>query len=167
MAEIGETVLVHVVGTLDDGREIENSRLGEPLQVKIGAGSLLPAVEGALCDMLPGDRRRVRLEPARAYGAFDEGLVQRVPASSFPNAANLPVGAYIELVTKMGPLRAKVVSADESEIVLDCNHELAGHAVTYDLEMLSVVHDSAIQRELHPEGCACGCHKLKEQLSSA
>lgn len=165
MAEIGETVLVHCVGTLDDGREIQNSRLaGEPLQVKIGAGALLPALEGAICDMLPGDHRTVRLSPEQAYGAYDDALVQHVPANLLPNAENLPVGGFVGLQTRAGDIRAKVVSVSDGEVVLDCNHELAGHALTFDIEMISVQHESAIHRELHPAGCACGCDKLKAQI---
>ena len=165
MAEIGETVLVHCVGTLDDGREILNSRsVGEPLRVKIGAGKLLPALEGAICDMLPGDRRTVRLEPERAYGAYDEGLVRPVPENLFPEAPALPVGAFVGLQTKGGVVRAKVVAVEDGQVTLDCNHELAGQAIAFDLEMISVSHDSAVHRELHPEGCACGCDKLKSQI---
>ena len=165
MADIGEKVLVHCVGTLDDGREVENTRrAGEPLAVTIGAGRLPGALEGLICNMLPGDRRTARFAPEQLYGMYDEQLVQTVPVQLIPNAGALPVGGYIELGTKMGPLRAKVVSVGDDAIVLDCNHELAGQAITYDVEMISIVHDSAIERELHPAGCACGCHKLKEQL---
>ena len=48
MADIGEKVLVHCVGTLDDGREVENTRrAGEPLAVTIGAGRLPGAAQTA------------------------------------------------------------------------------------------------------------------------
>ena len=165
MAEYGETVLVNYAGTLDDGREFESTwRSGEPIEVKIGAGRLLPGVEKAIGEMLPGQRKRVVLTAEEAYGDYDEQLVQHLPASALPNADKLPVGNYIELSTRVGQLRAKVVSVDEHEIVLDCNHELAGHAVTFDIELVRVVHESAIHRELHPAGCACGCDKLKEQI---
>lgn len=165
MAEIGETVLVHCVGTLDDGAVFQDSRrAGAPLSVKLGSGVMLPRVEATLCDMLPGEHRTIRLTPDQAYGAYDAGLVQAVPAHLIANSDQLPRGGYIELKTKVGMLRAKVVSVDTDQVVLDCNHELAGHTVTFDIDLVSVVHESAIQRELHPSGCACGCDKLKAQL---
>lgn len=165
MAEFGEKALVHLTGMLDDGREFQNTRMsGEPVVVTIGAGKLVPGVEQALLDMLPGDSRTVRLEPGQAYGAYDESLVQRVPAALIPNAGDLPVGNYIDLRTSAGAVRAKVVSADADEVVLDCNSELAGKSVTFDVELLRIVHDSAVHRELHPAGCACGCDKLKQQI---
>ena len=118
MAEYGETVLVNYAGTLDDGREFESTwRSGEPIEVKIGAGRLLPGVEKAIGEMLPGQRKRVVLTAAEAYGDYDEQLVQHLPASALPNADKLPVGNYIELNTRAGQLRAKVVSVDEHEIV--------------------------------------------------
>lgn len=165
MAEIGETVAVHYTGTLDDGRVIEDTRATvEPTLVRIGAGKLLPALEGVICDMLPGDHRTVTLQPERAYGAYDDQLVQRVPNSLFGDTGALSAGSYIVLQTRAGSVRAKVVSLDDGEVVLDCNHELAGHAITYDIDMISIVHESAIHRELHPAGCACGCDKLKQQI---
>lgn len=165
MAEIGEVALIDYSGRLDDGREFESTkRIGEPLEVKIGSGRLLPLVEKAICDMNPGDRKTIRLEPEQAYGAYDEDLVIAVPKSTMPNAENLPVGGFIEIKADDNTIRAKVVSVDSDSIVLDCNHELAGQAVTFDIELLSIIHETAIDRELHPAGCACGCDKLKEQI---
>jgi len=165
MAEIGETVLVHCVGTLDDGTVFQDSRrAGAPLSVRIGSGVLLPRVEYALCDMLPGEHRTVRLPPEQAYGSYDDGLVQQVSSQLIANSERLPRGGYIELKTKAGMVRAKVVSVGSDQLVLDFNHELAGCNVTFDIDLVSVVHESAIRRELHPAGCACGCDKLKAQL---
>ena len=165
MADYGEIVRVHYAGKLDDGREFESTRrTGEPLEVKIGSGRLLPAVEKALCNMLPGDHVTLTLSPEQAYGDYDESLVLSMDSSKLPNAESLPVGKYIDIKTARGVIRAKVLSVTSEEIVLDCNHELAGHSITFDLDLLTVIRESAIERELHPEGCACGCHKLKEQI---
>ena len=165
MPEYGEKVLINYTGMLDDGREFEsNLRIGQPLEVKIGDGRLLPAVEKALCDMLPGDFKTVRLEPAQAYGEYDPDLVITLPADRLPNAENLPVDRYIEVKTPQGTARVKVVSVENGLVVLDLNHELAGQPITFNLELLSVLHSSAIDKELHPEGCACGCDRLKEQI---
>ena len=165
MPEYGEKVLINYTGLLDDGREFEsNLRVGKPLEVKIGDGRLLPAVEKALCDLLPGQSKTVRLAPAEAYGEYDPTLVIALPLDRLPNAENLPVGQYIEVKTSQGTARAKVVSMENDQVLLDLNHELAGHHVTFDLELLSVLHSSAIDKELHPEGCACGCDRLKQQI---
>lgn len=165
MAEIGEIALINYSGRLDDGREFEsNRRISEPLEVKLSSGRLLPLVEKTICDMNPGDHRTIRLEPQQAYGVYDEELVVTIPKSNMPNADELPVGEFIEIRSDGGVIRAKVLSVDSSNIVLDCNHELADQAVTFDIELLSIIHEAAVDRELHPAGCACGCDKLKEQI---
>lgn len=165
MAEIGEVALVNYSGRLDDGREFEsNKRTGEPLEVKLGSGRLLPLVEKAICDMNIGDRQTIRLEPEQAYGLYDKNLVMTAPKASLPNADSLPIGGFIEIKTERGTIRAKVVSVDPEGVVLDCNHELAGQTVSFEIELLSIIHEAAIDRELHPAGCACGCDKLKEQI---
>lgn len=165
MAEIGEKVLVHLVGTLDDGREFQNThRTGEPLELVLGEKTLLPLLEKAILDLLPGQSCTVRLLPEQAFGAYDDQLVQEVPADRIPHASELPVGGFVELHTRLGDIRAKVLSADDDQVVLDCNHELAGQALTYQLELVRVIHESALHRELHPAGCACGCDRLKQQI---
>lgn len=165
MAEIGETVQIHLRGVLDSGRVIADTRAaGSPMSVKVGGNTLIPALEAVLCDMLPGDKRTFRLEPGRAFGAYDPSLVVSFPASTFPNSEALPIGDYIVMPTKIGALRAKVVSVNDAQVTLDCNHELAGEAITFDVEMLKFRRTSSIYRELHPSGCACGCDRLKMQL---
>lgn len=165
MPEIGEHALVRYRGRLDDGREFERTpQNGEPLEVKLGSGRLLPLVEKAICDMSIGDRKTIRLEPGQAYGSYDEDLVIAIPRNALPNADELPVGRFVEIRTDRGTIRAKVTSIDPDSIVLDCNHELAGQAVTFEVELVAVVHETAIDKELHPAGCACGCDRLKEQI---
>lgn len=167
MAEIGEQVLVHCVEELGDGCKVLDTRLaGEPLTVTVGSAMFPPLVERALFEMLPGEKRVITLLPEQAYGSYDEALVQHVPVQLLPDAGNLPVGSRVQLKTRMGVLDARVVSIDADEVVLDCNHEYAGKSATFEIELLSIVRESAIDRELHPAGCACGCHKLKEQLQA-
>lgn len=167
MAEIGEQVLVHCVEELGDGCKVLDTHLaGGPLTVTVGSAMFPALVERALFEMLPGEKRVITLSPEQAYGSYDEALVQHVPVQLLPDAGNLPVGSRVQLKTRMGVLDARVVSIDADGVVLDCNHEYAGKSATFEIELLSIVRESAIDRELHPAGCACGCHKLKEQLQA-
>ena len=167
MSEIGEQVLVHCVEELGDGCKVLDTHLaGEPLKVTVGSAMFPPLVERALFEMLPGEKRTIALSPEQAYGSYDEVLVQHVPVQLLPDAGSLPIGGRIQLKTRMGVLDARVVSIGADEVVLDCNHEYAGKSATFEIELISIVRESAIDRELHPAGCACGCHKLKEQLQT-
>ena len=55
MADFGEKVLLHCVGTLDDGTVVVDTKAaGRPLEVTIGASMLPAAVEVAASNLLPG-----------------------------------------------------------------------------------------------------------------
>lgn len=166
MPSIGDKLSVHYVETLEDGRQVCNTyAVDVPMTVTIGKHELLPIVEQALCDMFPGEKRTLTLVPALAYGTYDEALVQHVPVNLLPNTEQLPAGERIQIKTRVGQIDAKVVSANADEVVLDCNHEYAGQCVMCEIEFVSEVRETAIWRELHPVGCACGCDKLKAQLN--
>ena len=165
MADFGEMVLLHCVCTLDDGTvAIDTKAAGEPLRVRIGSSVLPSAEEMAAANLLPGGTAQVSLDPDQAFGVYDESLVFRVPRNALPHADELSVGGRILVETPAGTADVEVVAVDSESIVVDCNHRFAGRSARYDIELVALVHDSAIQRELHPAGCACGCDKLKAQI---
>lgn len=165
MVEVGEKVLVDFVGTLDDGSEFSNSYLvGEPFEFVVGSHVMLPAFEKAVCDMEVGEEIEIRIPPAEAYGEYDETLVERAPVKMIPNARELPLGKYIVFNTPQGELRVKVLGIEGDTVLFDHNHELAGKALNFKVKLVDVVQETAIERELHPAGCGCGCDRLKESL---
>ena len=168
MVETGQKVVVHYVGTLDDGSEFDSSvRREEPLEFIVGSRTMLPAFERVVGDMEPGEERTVRIPAEKAYGPYDESLVEMVPVDAFPHAEQLPVGEYIVLSIVSEPLRVKVDKIENGCIFFDHNHELAGRDLTFLIRLESVRHESAIERERHPAGCACGCDRLKKALSAS
>ena len=168
MPEIGETVHVHYVGTLEDGMVFDSSReRGQELEFVIGEHKVLPLFEKAVSEMLVGERKQITLSPVQAYGEYDESLLMDVPCGVLSGATGLAPGKRITLMTKMGPINAAVLEVGDETVKLDCNHELAGKTLTFDIELVRVKHESAVEHELHGEGCACGCHRLKESLESA
>lgn len=169
MPEIGEDVVVHYVGTLDDGTVFDSSReRGVPLKFTVGKRQMLPLFEKAVSEMQVGEQRSVHLEPAQAYGEYDETLVMDVPRPVLesPGAPELREGLQLRLMTKAGPVSARIVGLGDATVKLDCNHELAGKALNFDIELLAVKHDSAVEHIEHGEGCDCGCHKLKKSLEA-
>lgn len=165
MAEIGEKVRVDFIGRLDDGSEFSNSYLvGEPFEFVIGSRQMLPAFERAVMSMLPGEEKTVRIPADEAYGPYDESLIEVVPTSSIPEAGKLPVGGYVVFSTPSEDMRVKVLKVEGENVYFDHNHELAGHDLTFDIKLLEVVHEAAVDREKHPAGCACGCDRVKQEL---
>lgn len=167
MVEPGRKVRVRYTGTLDDGSEFDNSgSRGEPVEFVVGSKTMLPAFERAVSEMEVGERRRIRIPAAQAFGLYDEALVEAVPLASIPHAEELSVGGSIAVSTPEGPVPIKVSRLEDGMVYLDCNHELAGEDLTFDIQLVSVEVESAIERELHPAGCACGCDKLKQSLGA-
>ena len=69
-ADIGHTVSVHYVGTLDDGEQFDSSREADrsPLSFTIGDGSMIAGFDAGVQGMTRGEIKNVRIEAADAYG---------------------------------------------------------------------------------------------------
>jgi FKBP-type peptidyl-prolyl cis-trans isomerase 2 len=142
-------VKVHYKGTLDDGSVFDSSEGRDPIEFVEGAHQVIPGFENAVANMQPGDKVSIHLEPAEAYGERDERLVQVIPVESIPNADQLPVGQTVYFRNPAGyPMPALVQKIEDGKVYLDFNHNLAGKALNFELELVS--------REDAPESCG-GC----------
>ena len=89
-AHSGQTVGVHYVGTLMDGREFDANRAGEPpMEFQLGAHRMIDGFDQAVTGMKVGGKRMVVMPPALAYGANGNGPIP-------PNAT---IAFTIDLVT--------------------------------------------------------------------
>lgn len=167
MVAIGQKVRVHYVGMLDDGTEFDNSyKRGEPIEFSVGAGQMIPGFDKAVFEMEQGERRTVRLKPAEAYGEWRGDFVEQIPCDLMPNWEQVPIGQPIVLRTQTGQqIQVTCIKVKDGVMHLDHNHPLAGKALTFEIELVEVVHQSAIEREQHGSGCACGCHEFKEAIT--
>ena len=70
-AAVGDVVIVHYVGVRGaDGQEFDNSYdRGEPIDVLLGAGRVIPGWEQGLIGVQLGGRRQLDIPAALAYGA--------------------------------------------------------------------------------------------------
>ncbi|MBO7674758.1 MAG: peptidylprolyl isomerase [Atopobiaceae bacterium] len=138
MSNEGKKVKVHYVGTLDDGTKFDSSRdRGEPLAFTCMAGQMIAGFDAAVRDMEVGDTVTIRLEPEDAYGPRRMDLVQTMPLAQLPGAEKLIVGQRVMLGTPTGqPLQATVTDKTDTAITFDMNHEMAGKALTFEIELL-------------------------------
>ncbi|MDB5986263.1 MAG: Peptidylprolyl isomerase [Nevskia sp.] len=78
----GQTVIVHYVGTLDDGSTFDSSRdRGQPFRFVIGTGQVIDGWDEGVATMKRGGRRLLHVPASLGYGASGAG--DAVP----PNAA--------------------------------------------------------------------------------
>lgn len=167
MADIGQRVRVHYVGTLDDGTEFDSSyKRGEPIDFTVGTGQMIPGFDRAVFQMEQGERRTVRLKPAEAYGEWRGDFVEQIPCNMMPNWEQMSIGQPIVLRTADGQqIQVTCIKVKDGIMHLDHNHPLAGKALTFEIELVEVVRQSAIERERHGSGCACGCHEFKDAIT--
>ena len=70
----GDTVVVHYVGTLDDGSEFDSSRKkNKPFEVQIGVGMVIKGWDKGIVGMKVGGKRKLVIPPALGYGARGSG----------------------------------------------------------------------------------------------
>lgn len=134
----GDLVAVHYTGTLDDGEQFDSSAGGEPLEFVAGIGRVVTGFDRAVLGMREGETKRFRLEPEEAYGERREDLILNVPFDSAPEG--LQVGDTVPLSS--GGV-ATVIAIDDESVTVDANHQLAGQALTFEIEVVRVIRESA------------------------
>ncbi len=138
-AKSGDTVRIHYTGTLNDGTEFDSSRGREPLEFAIGGGQVIPGFDNAVEGMSVGENKSVTIEPDQAYGARHDQLVQQVPKSALPDDLEAAVGMQLQSQSPDGQIMMFVVAeVGDDTITVDGNHPLAGHALNFDIELVSI-----------------------------
>jgi FKBP-type peptidyl-prolyl cis-trans isomerase 2 len=137
-AKNGDTVKVHYTGTLDDGTQFDSSVGGEPLEVTLGEGGVIPGFEQALEGMAVGDKKTVNIPVEEAYGEAHPELVQEIPREQIPAEIELEIGVQLQAEGPQGPFVVTVTELAEETVTLDGNHPLAGKALNFDLEMAEI-----------------------------
>lgn len=129
----GDTVAVNYRGTLDDGSEFDSSEGRDPLTFVVGSGQVIAGFDDAVRGLAVGESRTVRIEPEDAYGERTDEAVIEFPADSAPEG--LSVG---DQVTLSNGLPATVLEITEDTVLIDANHPLAGEALTFEIELVSI-----------------------------
>ena len=97
-----------------------------------GYGELLEALERALEGKAPGEAVRLQLEPEQAFGEYDAELVRVEPAARYGDG--ITVGMEVEEDARF----YTVTDIGGGKVVLDANHPLAGMALRFSLEIVTV-----------------------------
>ncbi len=130
----GDLVDVHYVGTLDDGSQFDSSRdRGVPFSFTVGTGQVIGGFDEAVRGAKVGDVRTVHIDPANAYGEWSEDNVIEVPLN--PDQDDVKVGETVYLTSGQ---EVVVLQVNEDTVTLDANHQLAGQALTFEIEILAI-----------------------------
>jgi peptidylprolyl isomerase len=132
----GDQVQIHYTGRLDDGTIFDSSTGQSPLEFTAGGGEMIPGVSQAVLGMRPGESKTVTVDPEDAYGQRQPGLEKRVSRSIIPEEAE--VGSVLKTQVKGETTIASVKELGGDFAILDFNHPLAGHRLSFDIELVAV-----------------------------
>ncbi len=138
---IGKNSVVSVNYTLtnDEGEVLDRSEDSKPLSYLHGSGNIIPGLEKAMVGKGQGDAFQVRVEPAEAYGDVDPEGIKIIEKKAFEGVESVEPGMVFEAQAPDGKSQRIVVKKVEGEnVTIDINHPLAGVALNFDIEVVSV-----------------------------
>jgi len=132
-------VSFHYALTDDEGKNLDSSSGGDPLDYLHGAGNIIPGLEKALEGKSAGDSLKVPVVAAEGYGEVQQELIQEVPKTAFQGVDAIEVGMQFEAQTSQGGTVPVTVTAVTDEMVtVDGNHPLAGVNLHFDVSIEAV-----------------------------
>ncbi len=136
---IVENQIVSLEYEVKDGDTVVDSNVGgAPLVFMFGKGQIIPGLESGISGMAIGEKGDVLVQPADAYGEYDNEAQQEVPKDQF---------ADIELAVGMtlygqgedgGTVQVTVKEIGDESVMIDFNHPLAGKALMFTVTLNDV-----------------------------
>jgi len=127
----------HYVLTGQSGEKIDASEAGAPLSTLAGSGQIIPGLEEEIVKMKVGDKKKIFIPAAKAYGVVNEALIHSVERSKLPEG-DIQVGVQFRGGEEPQTPVFTVVKIEGEKITLDGNHPLAGKDLNFEIEMVDI-----------------------------
>jgi FKBP-type peptidyl-prolyl cis-trans isomerase SlyD len=143
--------------TLTDkaGTVIDSSVGDEPLIFLEQSHQIIPGLEKVLVLMNVGDKRKIEVKAADAYGEINKELLINVKRTQFPPDAQLQIGDQFQVNEDAHSPVFTIMSMNDEEVTVDGNHPMAGKDLFFDVEITTV---RAATEEEVAHGHAHGAH---------
>lgn len=138
IVEKNKVVTFHYTLKNIDGEQLESSREKEPMTYLHGANNIIVGLEKGMEGHQAGDGFEVTVEPEQAYGVRNENNVQRIPMKRLKGIGKVSPGQILNLQTNKGQVQVTVLKVGRFNVDVDANHPLAGHVLTFDVEIMDV-----------------------------
>ena len=134
-----DTVKVHYTGKLSNGQVFDSSLEREPLEVTLGQGALIPGFEKGIIDMKLNEKKTINIPVTEAYGEVQKELLYEVKKEQLPVDMAPEVGMGLASKGEDGrEVQFRIAEVNEDHIIADANHPLAGHDLTFELELVEI-----------------------------
>jgi len=129
-----QVISFHYTLTDKEGRAIDSSLGREPLQFMEGAGQIIPGLENEILKLSNGDKKKITVRSAEAYGDRSESLCVKVAREKLPTQ-EVKIGDMFRGGPEPHSPIFTVTALSDAEVTLDGNHPLAGADLTFDIEV--------------------------------
>lgn len=143
LAEQGDEVAIHYIGTLDNGRIFDSRDDDNPLICTLGRNEIFPTLENEIIGMRVGQVKNILVQAEDAFGLRKDENIIRLERTAFPSEKEIKLGQKISIDFKDGSSRVvRIVQIDDSHVTVDGNHALAGHDLTFALKLDKIISKS-------------------------
>jgi FKBP-type peptidyl-prolyl cis-trans isomerase 2 len=110
------------------------------LEFTAGGGEVMPGLSAGVVGMIPGERKRLTLQPTDAFGPVQAELVKEIPRSQIPKRITLRLGKRLSALSTLSGRRrqVRVVGLNPKTVKVDGNHLLAGQVIELDVLLISI-----------------------------
>ncbi len=139
-AQKDSRVVIHYIGTLDNGRIFDTRDEDAPLTITLGNNEIFPALEAEIVGMKEGQVKNILIQAKDAYGERLDGNIIEINRNNFPADKELKVGQKLNLEFTDGAARIMmIVKVEDETVTLDGNHSLAGLDLTFALKLAEIL----------------------------
>lgn len=125
----------HYTLTDKEGNKIDSSIGADPLLFLEESGQIIPGLEKEIIPMNVGDKKKVEVKAAEAYGDIVDELVITVQKNQFPEGAQINVGDQFQVNNDPGAPIFTVKTIEGENVTIDGNHPMAGKDLFFDIEV--------------------------------
>jgi len=120
-------------------KEQLDSNVGsDPLEFISGMGQIIPGLEKEIENLPSGEKVDVMVQPADAYGEYNEEGLQTLPKEQFAGI-DITEGMVLYGTGEDGQtVQVLVKSFTDDEVTIDYNHPLAGRTLMFSVTMMDV-----------------------------
>ncbi|WP_321311802.1 peptidylprolyl isomerase [Halarcobacter sp.] len=122
----------------NSGEQLDSNVGAAPLEFVSGKGQIIAGLETKLVEMSENESADVMVQPADAYGEYNEEAMQTLPKEQFAGI-ELAEGMTLYGQGEQGEtVQVTVKSFTDSDVTIDYNHPMAGKTLMFSVTIKSL-----------------------------